>query len=651
MSETPGRRATRASVRGPSATPAPSVARRPRAKTPRAPAPLPAVATGTSHAYGASGKVTLFTQVDSRVQSSFADRFGAGRVAAVSRDEDIVVPPVVSDVSFADHKSPYVRRRTTTTTSSVRTVADSGAAGDHNDADANDADSVNDADGNDDGEDSGNTGLDSGFSYADGPSVKIVPPATQAEVDAARPWSLAVLWETTLRWVQTILTPWWQLHPWLKTLLLASTLAAVIMFALTDLESLRDSYHRAGSIISNSFSSIPSWKTGSSSSATFENNLVERVNFIENDLKTLRQETQLDHMEIALLREYVPENVMIQKNKATGEWELPLNFWNALREKLSEQGSSIAWETFIRTNQAKLDAAAKRAMEKASPNKHVMTQDMVIEHIQRIKVQVEDELRSVSAKYANTAAKLAVSDLVSASPEAQKSIKDLHDMAFAHLARNMEFALYSVNYFSAGLGAVVDPHLSSPTFKKKQDSRLAEAYYYWNGLRPNPPGQALTAWTEATDCWCAAESDDTGKAQLAVLMALHITPTSITIEHIPARGTLSIGTAPKEFEVWVKNTENNTTPVVGPEHGLDGQCGASPQVGFVCIGKGYYDIHAPSHIQNFQLEAGSAVGFVNKAIIKVKNNWGMAHTCLYRVRFHGDSSPEIYGAEAQTRDS
>lgn len=512
------------------------------------------------------------------------------------------------------------------------------------DADADHTVNPGGADDDDDdesGDSSGPTDMDTGFSYSGGPSGILVPPPTQAEVDAARPWSLAVLWETIRRWFRTITTPWRQLHPWLRTLLLAFTLATVVLFALTDFHILRDRVwdicHQAGGAVGNSLGSITSWTRGSRSPAAQDNNLVQRVRSIENDLMRLRRDTELDHDQIAILREYVPENAMIQKNKDTGEWELPLNFWNALREKLSEQGSSIAWETFIRTNQAKLDAAAKQAMEKASPYKQIITQEMVIEQVRKSKAEMEDGLQNTAARYAHAAAKRAVKDLVSASPAAERSIKELHNTAFAHSARNTELALYSVNYFSPGLGAIIDPVLSSTTYAPKQGGYWAQIGHSIYGQYPNPPSQALTSWAEATDCWCAAASNDKGKAQLAVIMPRHIVPTSVTIEHIPAQGTLSIGTAPREFEVWVGNVEKTIAPTPGSEHGLDGECGAPPEAGFVCIGKAHYDIHAPSHIQNFALEAGQAVGLVNKAIIRINNNWGKAHTCLYRIRFHGDA--------------
>ncbi|GAB7356652.1 hypothetical protein MBLNU459_g7369t1 [Dothideomycetes sp. NU459] len=670
MSETPGRRATRSSVRGASATPAPNLGRRTRAKTPKAPTPLPAVPTGTSHAYGASGKVTLFSQVNSTVEEgSFASRFGANRVAAVSRDEDLIAPPAVPDAYSTAYRSSVPpsetngaglhrhRKPMATASKPANPISEENSY----DREYDDDDGGGGVD-DDSEDDSGSiivvqhdrdsfTDIDTGFSYSGGASTILVPPATREEVEAARPWSLAVLWETTLRWIQIILAPWKQLHPRIKDLLLLLTIASAVLFFSTDFDSLRDRglrfYNQAGHAISNTLHQIPSRTPVSGDWARSMRDLKDRVSTVETDLERLRQETRLDHYEIATLREFVPENVMIQKNKDTGEWELPLNFWNALREKLSEQGSSIAWETFIRTNQAKLDAAAKDAVANASPGRQVVTTETIIEHIERSVAEVEKTLHLTAVRSASSAAKRAVKDLVNATPGAEKHIRQLHDLAFANMARNTQFALYSVNYFAVGLGAAVDPSLTSTTHRKQQKGAMAEIYGSVRGLfsASSKPVFALTGWAEATDCWCAAESNEKGKAQLAVLMPRQIVPTSITIEHIPSQGTLTIGAAPKEFEVWVQNTETPKTPQPGLEYGLEGQCGTPPKDGFVCIGKAQYDIHAPSHIQNFALEAGEAVGFVNKVVIKVKNNWGMDYTCLYRVRFHGESEADIFAAE------
>ncbi|CAD0088553.1 unnamed protein product [Aureobasidium mustum] len=143
--------------------------------------------------------------------------------------------------------------------------------------------------------------------------------------------------------------------------------------------------------------------------------------------------------------------------------------------------------------------------------------------------------------------------------------------------------------------------------------------------------------SEPSDCWCAAASDDKGKAQIGVIIPRAMIPTSITIEHMPSTGTLDIGAAPREFEIWVRSQAGVEAPQPYNSH-LG--CGEAPESGLVCIGKASYDIHAVNHVQNFDLEdVDGAIGFVDFAIIRVINNWGQDWTCIYRIRLHGEPEP------------
>lgn len=331
------------------------------------------------------------------------------------------------------------------------------------------------------------------------------------------------------------------------------------------------------------------------------------------------------------LEQILPDRFVVQKNAATGEWELPASFWSALQERLADSGSSLAWDSFIASNQAKLDEAAQRSVEKAaSKQSHVINQEMFVERIEQIASEV---------------ASRTTTEMIKTLPPADKGAKILYNLALANIARNTELALQTVNYFSYGLGAVIDPTLTSPTHKKQKVSLLMNLakHALFKGPEPHPPVKALQRWEEATDCWCAAESTDKGRAQLGVLMPRTIVPSSITIEHIPSRGTLDIGSAPKDFEVWVTNTETTSFADLGsmPNGQLD--CGEQPAAGYVCVARARYDIHAANHVQNFAVDAAAALvgGPVNKVVLKVLNNWGRDYTCLYRVRFHGEQVRDL----------
>ncbi|MCJ1318951.1 hypothetical protein MMC15_004283 [Xylographa vitiligo] len=208
-----------------------------------------------------------------------------------------------------------------------------------------------------------------------------------------------------------------------------------------------------------------------------------------------------------------------------------------------------------------------------------------------------------------------------------------------------------VNYFSRGLGASIDPHLTSPTRK------LAIRKTSWLGLssyelRSPDPITALLPWSDVGDCWCAPPSG--GKAQLTVKLPRKIVPTDLVIEHIPKGATLDIGAAPKDVELWVQIDDPEarlrvihaamavphlseetllaarTLPVYGADTALDKS--------WVRIGRWQYDIHADNYMQSFAvpLELDHFQLAVDRVSVRVRNNWGEHdYTCLYRLKLYG----------------
>lgn len=701
MTETPGpRRSTRAaSTRAGSATPAPSNAgRRSRGKIPKS-APLPAVPTATSHAYGARGKVSIDTQVDvSGGEGGFAEAFGARRGAAIDRDVEDDAPGSGDEDGVGDvdvdgddyeeeqpvkpgrvspsrtrqfYQAPISSSQRASARTYKRTFNDgledrfSDVIGGipplrHAPQQVSDEYNVVDEavrvgdDALDDylddhidvhsrtpaGRHQTFTELDTQFSYAasargarssrvaaslESPSVRgrssraaasLEPPPTREEIEAARPWSLAVLWETLLRWVRFPFTPFDELYFDWRSIALMGLLPLLVLLAVrpSNFTDIADQGLAFGSKLTTPWFRV----------AAPDTNLVHRIENLESDVRQIHKEIRSATYKLG---EILPEHLMVQKNAATGEWELPANFWNALREKLADEGSAIAWDGFLATNKAKLDEAASESVHNATlRHGHIISQEQFIGRVEQIAGQVASRITT---------------KLIKSLPTDDKGANLLYNLAITNLAHNTELAIQTVNYFSFGLGAVIDPYLTSPTHEAQKLSlpnRVMKGILY-SGPITHPPAKVLQRWEEATDCWCAAASDSTGKAQVGVLMPRPIIPTSVTIEHIPARGTLDIGAAPKEFEVWVTSTEGPFLAEDGP--GLDLTCGEQPGKDYTCIGKGNYNIHGPNHVQNFALEAENLVAPVNKAVVKIKNNWGKDYTCLYRIRMHGEQEAII----------
>ncbi|MCJ1382295.1 hypothetical protein MMC17_005408 [Xylographa soralifera] len=208
-----------------------------------------------------------------------------------------------------------------------------------------------------------------------------------------------------------------------------------------------------------------------------------------------------------------------------------------------------------------------------------------------------------------------------------------------------------VNYFSRGLGATIDPHLTSPTRKLTVRTRS------WFGLssyelRTPDPITAILPWSDIGDCWCAPPSG--GRAQLTVLLPRKIVPTHLVIEHIPEGATLDIGAAPKDVELWVQIEDPEarmrvinaamTVPTLAEESLLAARTmpvyGAATALdkSWIRIGRWEYNIHAANHVQSFEVpvELDHFQVAIDKVSVRVRNNWGMKdYTCLYRLKMHG----------------
>ncbi|KAI4756283.1 hypothetical protein E4T52_11620 [Aureobasidium sp. EXF-3400] len=682
MSETPARR-TRGSTRM-SATPAaPSVAgsRKPRPKTPKA---LPAVPTGKSHAYGAVGKVELSTQLEDRSGSAggFAARFLADRGAAVSRDiGDAIVPDVVPALATNITKEPTITRPASTrpitskssvASTSVRSVRKITTPY-YLRPEANDT--SDDVDSEDEYQrarlataggslfrrapstGAGSfTDLDTQFSYEASmpPSTRsrrvaeIRPPPTTQEREAARPWRVSVFFETLHRRWQNLKIPWDKFSPYIRQICLALLTALVLLFLLTSgrwfkiLESGSNACFKAGEYALSPLSYLQRRAFGSG-----DNGLSRRIQTLELDMQGVRNQVRgLDVEGIERLQSILPDQIMVRKNPETGELEFPPGFWRAIDAKLDQRDNGNIWDKFVQTNQKKLEQHAQDIVQKTLQHQKVISKEdlaaAVSENHARFQENFSAQLRAFETsvrKSTEVAARRTVSDIIKQLPDSKGSTQ-LHSLALANIARNTELRLHSVNFFSHTLGATVHPKYTSPTHPRQLGGLwqwVNRNLHDYQGRGHPSPFRVLTPWEEPSDCWCAAASDDKGKAQIGVIIPRAMNPTSITIEHMPSTGTLDIGAAPREFEVWVRS---RASAEAFQSYNSDLGCGEAPESDLVCIGKASYDIHALNHVQNFDLEDfGGAIGLVDFAIIRVINNWGQDWTCIYRIRLHGEPEP------------
>lgn len=147
---------------------------------------------------------------------------------------------------------------------------------------------------------------------------------------------------------------------------------------------------------------------------------------------------------------------------------------------------------------------------------------------------------------------------------------------------------------------------------------------------PNLPAVALNPDVSPGNCW--AFPGDSGS--ITVRLARPIRADSVTIEHTPRTSVFSVSSAPRDVAVFVQPLAEN---------------GSAPAAEFVHVGKFVYDASTGSrHLQAFALDGGASDIIARAVRFDILSNHGSAtHTCLYRVRVHGEPTSAA-DAEAAT---
>jgi SUN domain-containing protein 1/2 len=338
--------------------------------------------------------------------------------------------------------------------------------------------------------------------------------------------------------------------------------------------------------------------------------------------------------------------VMIIRRHQDGSAEITDEFWRALTAKAH---SDPEWTKFLEDTKAKLailfDNAAHSERSPTESWPQAASREEFIKLVEsryenltvQVNKRIEDAIRAQSAQF-KTMMKA----------EAKKTMLDqirLNALAQANLVANYELHLTKPNYFSPGLGATIDPDLSSVTFDNKP-GRIAELARRLSGVPSrNPPIAALTKWEEPGDCWCSANQapELSGQAQLAVRVPRPVIPKQVTIEHVPMSmmPARKIDNAPRDMELWVQ-TNGPIKPYYSHRE-VNCRSTAPESAGgeWKCLGSFKYNIHASNHLQTFDL-AGEPSEPVSRVVLRVTSNWGASHTCLYQVRLHGTDAETDY---------
>jgi hypothetical protein len=402
-------------------------------------------------------------------------------------------------------------------------------------------------------------------------------------------------------------------------------------------------------------------------------NLQKRMSMVENEINSMKEHVILNKEALEELKNILPEEMYLSKRN--GETELPPNFWQALTWKVpkgfsqskdtSETISRSDWDEFIAQNEAKVKAWqvevseevwAKNLKEALQDGGVLVSKADVMDMIHKrweqsqifIKRQVKTELGDVGKLFGEH---YKITHGIT-SQEAKDIFTEMYnnlqlnvfaqgqaaeDVAYYHLQRP--------NHFSFGLGAVINPSVTSPTYAfAKERAWWPKRLILWGigyGIpAPNPPAEALRKWDEAGDCWCSPAKGSGAGVQLGVLMANDLFPKEVVIEHIPKSATLDSASAPHEMELLARIDGFNAQGIVGELSDKIFPYAHESHLGkeWILIGTWRYDMEDAPHVQHFypQLDLQSLGVSTRQLVVRAKSNQGDSdHTCLYRVRVHG----------------
>jgi len=376
-------------------------------------------------------------------------------------------------------------------------------------------------------------------------------------------------------------------------------------------------------------------------------------------------ETRLDYLEsnVTALKNDVPHLMAV--DIIEGEQVIKPEFWTAIRGKMT--GDTALWNEFLATNQESVTRITQQAfkdeLDHAISNQLVLGskefKELMDEHTRQLVYKLQQSVGEATENMQRESREIvmtAISELTEKSPLDAKEKYLVIKRAI--MLQNTYHSLSNVNHLSMAAGARVAAGDTSPSLKVRRDN----GWGWWahtTQVIHSPPVMAITKWDEMGECWCAAHSEQHGKAQIAINLNHRVYPNQVYIEHLPAQGLLGAAAAPRDFEVWAdaadaaqadlfraKITEYYQDFVQKPYGCI---YSTPPSETAVCITQGMYDIHLDNWIQQWNTIINTKeIGFITtKVYFRFTSNWGHNHTCIYRIRLGGheldESDPYYYG--------
>lgn len=236
-----------------------------------------------------------------------------------------------------------------------------------------------------------------------------------------------------------------------------------------------------------------------------------------------------------------------------------------------------------------------------------------------------------------------------------------------------------INWLSPAFGVEIIPSLCSPSMPRQVAPAIENRRWWWTRIEiwqwyqhknseadhdeprvsdPHGPYAALRSKLEHEPVYCTPPSYE--KLYLSAKLPRLIAPTSLIIEHWQKDAVIEIGSAPKQFELWIKVPDEVMDGHPGPQVQLlmmerygrgiiDGEgsqqrrkmpepVSTAFSYPWIPVGRWTYDIYGPSPIQKFFLPVNLSDYniYTQEVAIRVNSNWGnVESTCLVQVKLHG----------------
>ncbi|WYZ46080.1 hypothetical protein EsH8_IX_000305 [Colletotrichum jinshuiense] len=226
----------------------------------------------------------------------------------------------------------------------------------------------------------------------------------------------------------------------------------------------------------------------------------------------------------------------------------------------------------------------------------------------------------------------------------------LEALAQGQIGANWDSELrHQINFLAYGTGVVIDPTITSPDYVPPVNGKLGSATWF-KGTKRSPQvlgtSATLFRWDDEGECWCGkVTTNKQGQLQgvdIAYMISHEIVPQHVVVEHILPGATLNPNARPRDIEIMAYITEVNARSRVADFSAAHFPGGTQPKNlkdGWVKIGQFTYessDTLNGVHVHKLSSELVALGAVTDHIVIRMVNNHGADHTCLYRARIFGE---------------